>query len=434
MCSACATIRPRASKSAAEQSRRSLMFEENALRTSTVPISSAIPERAALVTERVTGSTPLQDEGSARRRARPPSRGGRGRSSRAARRSRGLRRRPGRARDVAVAQVAAAAWHLRCRHCKEARRASVATSRRVTTSRLGVEPEPVPPLVRGVEVRRPRRSSARATGRGSARRRSRSSRAGKVRAPRAPPSPRTSRRRSRAAGRRPRARARSARPRRTARARARSRAPPRARRRAAARRRRRRRASAPRVDPALDATTTRSARAMFAFTTSMHAAAGSRSPERPLGQPLGRGRPRRRGRRRPRGGRARGSRRSPSAPCRRGRSTPAPARAPAERGPTRSAPPSSSQAIEPPPAPIVCTSTIGNRIGTPATTESAVTWPRRRDARDVGARAAHVEREHVARRPRRTPHRRRPPPVPRARTPQPAPPLCPRRRRRRTTA
>ena len=46
MCSACATIRPRASKSAVEQSRRSLMFAENADRTSTAPISSATARRA----------------------------------------------------------------------------------------------------------------------------------------------------------------------------------------------------------------------------------------------------------------------------------------------------------------------------------------------------------------------------------------------------
>jgi hypothetical protein len=42
MCSACAIIRPRASNSAVEQSRRSLMFAENAERTRTAPISSAI--------------------------------------------------------------------------------------------------------------------------------------------------------------------------------------------------------------------------------------------------------------------------------------------------------------------------------------------------------------------------------------------------------
>ena len=41
------------------------------------------------------------------------------------------------------------------------------------------------------------------------------------------------------------------------------------------------------------------------------------------------------------------------------------------------------------------TSTIGNRIGTPATTDSAVTCARRRARRDVGAGPAHVEGEHV---------------------------------------
>jgi hypothetical protein len=42
MCSACAIIRPCSSKSAVEQSRRSLMFAEKDERTSTAPISSAI--------------------------------------------------------------------------------------------------------------------------------------------------------------------------------------------------------------------------------------------------------------------------------------------------------------------------------------------------------------------------------------------------------
>ena len=47
MCSACAIMRPRSSKSAVEQSRRSLMLAENAERISTAPISSAT-ERSAL--------------------------------------------------------------------------------------------------------------------------------------------------------------------------------------------------------------------------------------------------------------------------------------------------------------------------------------------------------------------------------------------------
>ena len=46
MCSACATMRPFSSKSAVEQSRRSLMFAENADRTSAAPISSATPRSA----------------------------------------------------------------------------------------------------------------------------------------------------------------------------------------------------------------------------------------------------------------------------------------------------------------------------------------------------------------------------------------------------
>ena len=45
MCSACAIIRPRSSKSAVEQSRRSLMLAEKAERMSTAPISSAIARR-----------------------------------------------------------------------------------------------------------------------------------------------------------------------------------------------------------------------------------------------------------------------------------------------------------------------------------------------------------------------------------------------------
>src|SRR5215475_8476464 len=50
MCSACATIRPRSSKSAVEQSRRSLMFAENEERIRTAPISSAIDRNDAPIT------------------------------------------------------------------------------------------------------------------------------------------------------------------------------------------------------------------------------------------------------------------------------------------------------------------------------------------------------------------------------------------------
>ena len=47
MCSACAIIRPASSKIAVEQSRRSLMFAENAERMRTAPISSATARSAA---------------------------------------------------------------------------------------------------------------------------------------------------------------------------------------------------------------------------------------------------------------------------------------------------------------------------------------------------------------------------------------------------
>jgi len=50
MCSACATIRPASSKIAVEQSRRSLMFAENAERMSTAPISSATARSALPIT------------------------------------------------------------------------------------------------------------------------------------------------------------------------------------------------------------------------------------------------------------------------------------------------------------------------------------------------------------------------------------------------
>ena len=55
---------------------------------------------------------------------------------------------------------------------------------------------------------------------------------------------------------------------------------------------------------------------------------------------------------------------------RRGRSRPGPGSAPALSGPTRSAPPASRQTIEPPPAPTVWTSSVGSRIGRPPTSRS----------------------------------------------------------------
>ena len=56
MCSACMTISPWASKSAVEQSRRSLMLAEWALRTSTAPISSHAARSAPVATWRAMGS------------------------------------------------------------------------------------------------------------------------------------------------------------------------------------------------------------------------------------------------------------------------------------------------------------------------------------------------------------------------------------------
>ena len=57
MCSACITSSPAASKSAVEQSRRSLMFAECAERISTAPISSQAARSAPTRTWRVIGST-----------------------------------------------------------------------------------------------------------------------------------------------------------------------------------------------------------------------------------------------------------------------------------------------------------------------------------------------------------------------------------------
>src|SRR3954452_4174935 len=57
MCSACMTISPRGSNSAVEQSRRSLMFAEWALRTSAAPISSHAAFRAPVTTCSSTGSS-----------------------------------------------------------------------------------------------------------------------------------------------------------------------------------------------------------------------------------------------------------------------------------------------------------------------------------------------------------------------------------------
>ena len=89
MCSACAIIRPRSSNRAVEQSRRSLMFAENAERTSAAPISSAIARSRQ---PRIWSSTfirlPVRPR--ARVRVRPGARraaGGRDRRDRLQRRS-----------------------------------------------------------------------------------------------------------------------------------------------------------------------------------------------------------------------------------------------------------------------------------------------------------------------------------------------------------
>src|ERR671937_3240437 len=57
MCSACATISPSGSNTAAEQSARSLMFGEYAARRSATPISSATPARACRNTSSSTADS-----------------------------------------------------------------------------------------------------------------------------------------------------------------------------------------------------------------------------------------------------------------------------------------------------------------------------------------------------------------------------------------
>src|SRR3954451_1695605 len=62
MCSACMTISPAGSKRAVEQSRRSLMFAECALRTSAAPISSHAALSAPVTTCSSTGSGAAQHQ------------------------------------------------------------------------------------------------------------------------------------------------------------------------------------------------------------------------------------------------------------------------------------------------------------------------------------------------------------------------------------
>ena len=76
--------------------------------------------------------------------------------------------------------------------------------------------------------------------------------------------------------------------------------------------------------------------------------------------------------RRRRGSRARGRRRSSSARCRRARSRRGRARRRRSAGPTWSRPPSSTRAIEPPPAPIVWMSIVGSASRQRSTTPSVI--------------------------------------------------------------
>ena len=111
-----------------------------------------------------------------------------------------------------------------------------------------------------------------------------------------------------------------------------------------------------------------------------------------------------------RGSRARGRRRCRSARRRRGRRPPGRGSAPALCGPMRSRPPSSSQPIEPPPAPIVCTSIIGSAIAWRLISPWRVTCtsPSLTTER-VEARAAHVDDDAVVRAARRARRRARRP-------------------------
>ena len=136
-------------------------------------------------------------------------------------------------------------------------------------------------------------------------------------------------------------------------------------------------------------------------------AARRRSVSRPSGSPtpfaiacLGRAGVERRSRRRRarrRGARARRWRRCWSAPRRRARSRPGRGRRRPTAGRCAASRPSSIQASEPPPAPIVRISMLGKQIGWPYSTAHSlvVRISPLVDERDVGARAAHVEPDGV---------------------------------------
>ena len=100
---------------------------------------------------------------------------------------------------------------------------------------------------------------------------------------------------------------------------------------------------------------------------------------------------------RDRDSRARPRHRSRSPRCRRGHSRQAPAPSPADCGPTRRPPATSSHAIEPPPEPIELTSTMPTRTG--IAVDQAFRAQRRRavlDQRDVAGGAADIDRDQVA--------------------------------------
>ena len=136
------------------------MFDESALRTSTVPISSAMPDRAALTTESVDRvhvrsrtSVPVASGSPAQpgrtRQVAPGSSTIAGPSTAA----------PGPStrelEPVAVDERAAAAGAVACRRAEAGAGGERRHQPACDDLRLAVEPEAVAPLVRGVEVRLP---------------------------------------------------------------------------------------------------------------------------------------------------------------------------------------------------------------------------------------------------------------------------------------
>ena len=429
MCSACITSSPPASNSAVEQSRRSVMLGEWAERISTAPISSQAARRAPTRTWSETGSRPLSHRRLLGERSCPPRRpradqpggstrvasgssnthGPVGLASRPRARRAGPRPRrhspPKRARRVAALdRLGAGRPRARTRARARPPRARIVTS---STRRLGVAVavaalvlggEPLGELVRGRALgsgldgelerlaavaqlvadlgRAPRRGPRRAARAGAATS-ARDPLGGRARRRAASPCGRRrggARRRAARAPRAPRSRAGRA----AARSRARRRSPPRA----SARRRRTASARSRRGSTPRSTVTTRSARTISWFATrTIPSAVGQRLDPELAGEPR-RPPPRRRRRRarpRRRGVESAlevaeqqvgvGDRRLAAAAPVAGRSR---ARRPPSAGPTRSAPPASRQPIEPPPAPTVCTSTIGSWITRPPISRESV--------------------------------------------------------------